>query len=66
MKLSKKLIFIRQDVDSIATVFSVTPERNARFDYTSLVWSEPYNLVVPRPGIETRLFAFLLPFQPMV
>lgn len=29
-------------------------------------WTEPYVMVVPRSEEEPRLFAFILPFQPMV
>ena len=36
-------------------------------DFTcGIVWSEPYNLVVPKPEFEDRLFAFIRPFQPVV
>ena len=30
------------------------------------VWSEALGLIVPRPGEEIRLFAFIGPFQPKV
>jgi glutamate receptor, ionotropic, invertebrate len=41
-------------------------DRVERFDYTASTWSEPFSFVAPRPGEESRLFAFIRPFQPMV
>lgn len=35
-------------------------------DYTFHTWSDGFRLVVPRPGEESRLFAFIGPFEPMV
>ncbi|KZS20158.1 Uncharacterized protein APZ42_013153 [Daphnia magna] len=38
-----------------------------RMDYTSsFAWVDGFSLVVPRPGEESRLFAFTRPFQPTV
>nr|CAH0107515.1 unnamed protein product [Daphnia galeata] len=37
-----------------------------RFDFTTFIWSEGFRLIVPRSGEESRLFAFIGPFQPMV
>ncbi len=41
-------------------------DRGERFDYTASAWSEAFSFVAPRPGQESRLFAFIGPFQPMV
>lgn len=41
-------------------------DRVERFDYTASAWSEAFSFVAPRPGQESRLFAFIGPFQPMV
>ena len=35
-------------------------------EYTSMVWTEPFTLIVPKPEEESRLFAFIRPFQPLV
>ena len=46
---------------------AVDPSRAERMDYTSgLGWSEPYDLVVPKPEFQSRLFAFVRPVQPLV
>jgi hypothetical protein len=35
-------------------------------DFAYFIWTEPQAMVVPRPGEEPRLFAFIRPFQPLV
>jgi hypothetical protein len=36
-------------------------------DFTSFfVWVDGFSLIVPKPGEESRLFAFIGPFQPAV
>ena len=35
-------------------------------DFTFFTLSEGFGLIVPRPGEESRLFAFVRPFQPTV
>ncbi len=35
-------------------------------DLAYFIWTEPQAMVVPRPGEEPRLFAFIRPFQPLV
>lgn len=35
-------------------------------DFSYFVWTEPYTMVVPRPGEVPRLFALIWPFQPIV
>lgn len=32
-------------------------------DFAYFMWAEPFAMVVPRPGEEPRLFAFVRPFQ---
>jgi hypothetical protein len=39
-------------------------DRVERMDFTSHTWSEGFSLIVPRPAEESRLFAFIGPFQP--
>lgn len=46
--------------------FIITPERKKKFDFAYFMWAEPYNMIVPVPGEEPRLFAFIRPFQPNV
>ncbi|XP_046453793.1 ionotropic receptor 93a-like [Daphnia pulex] len=41
-------------------------DRVKRFDYTASAWSEGFSFVTPRPDEESRLFAFIGPFQPAV
>jgi ionotropic glutamate receptor len=41
-------------------------DRVKRFDFTASAWSEGFSFVVPRPEEESRLFAFIGPFQPLV
>lgn len=55
-----------QEVDGLAVMLIVTPERKAKTDFTFMAWSEPYTLVVPKPEQLSRLFAFIRPFQPTV
>ena len=41
-------------------------DRKEDVDFTYAIWAETIDLVVPRPGEESRLFAFIRPFQPKV
>ena len=57
----------KQQCDAFVAPFIVDPSRAARMDFTSgLAWTEPYNIVVPKPELRSRLFAFIRPFQPSV
>ncbi|XP_046447217.1 glutamate receptor ionotropic, kainate 2-like [Daphnia pulex] len=40
-----------------------TPERKKVADFAYFMWTEPFTMVVPVPGEEPRLFAFIKPFQ---
>ncbi|XP_057374698.1 ionotropic receptor 93a-like isoform X2 [Daphnia carinata] len=54
-------------VDGIICGFGLTLDRMKRMGYTSsFVWVDGFSLVVPKPGEESRLFAFTGPFQPTV
>ena len=55
-----------KDIDGISSGFYVTLDRKERMDFTSFTWSDDFGLVEPRPGEESRLFAFIGPFQSMV
>nr|CAH0101184.1 unnamed protein product [Daphnia galeata] len=55
-----------KNIDGITPCFYLTMDRVERFDFTTFIWSEGFRLVVPRSGEESRLFAFIGPFQPMV
>lgn len=46
--------------------FIATPERKSKMDLAYFMWTEPHTMVVPLPGEEPRLFAFIRPFQPQV
>jgi hypothetical protein len=41
-------------------------DRVERMDYSFFTWTDGFSLVVPNPGEESRLFAFVRPFQPWV
>ena len=57
-------LLVIQEVDGFLGVSVITPEKAQVLDYTcGIIWSEPYNLVVPKPEYESRLFAFVRPFQ---
>jgi hypothetical protein len=55
-----------KNIDGITPCFYLTMDRVERFDFTTFIWSEGFRLIVPRSGEESRLFAFIGPFQPMV
>lgn len=46
--------------------FYLTMDRVERMDYSFFTWVDGFSLVVPNPGEESRLFAFVRPFQPWV
>lgn len=62
------LIFIRteKEVDGSPVAFIRTPERAIEMDFAYFLTAEPHAMVVPRPGEEPRLFAFIRPFQSSV
>jgi len=43
-----------------------TPERKKVADFAYFMWTEPFTMVVPVPGEEPRIFAFIKPFQNLV
>jgi ABC-type amino acid transport substrate-binding protein len=53
-------------VDALLNGLTATPERKKWVDFTYMIWTEPWTMVVPRPGEESRLFAFTKPFQSKV
>ncbi|KAK4012732.1 hypothetical protein OUZ56_024968 [Daphnia magna] len=56
-----------EDIDGIAQNFYLTMNRVQRLDYTTHPgWVDGFRLVVPRLGEESRLFAFIGPFEPLV
>ncbi len=59
-------MFFLQDVDGIACSFFLTMDRVERMDFTFHTFSDGFSLVVPKPEEESRLFAFIGPFQPNV
>lgn len=60
------VLSFKQKVDAATMGFIATPERKQIMDFAYFMWTEPYVMVVPRPGEEPRLFAFIRPFQPNV
>ena len=55
-----------QNIDAVNDGFIITVDRLEKMDFTYMIWAETQDLVVPKPGEESRLFAFVRPFQPMV
>ena len=55
-----------QEVDASVNGYVATPERTKNSDFSYFIWTEPYSMVVPQPGEEPRLFAFIRPFQTTV
>lgn len=47
----------------MVTLLAITPDRKERLDYTYFAWTEAYTFIVPKPELESRLFAFMQPFQ---
>ncbi|XP_046454942.1 glutamate receptor 3-like [Daphnia pulex] len=60
------LLMNDKNIEGIAVGFYPTMDRVKRFDFTASAWSEGFSFVVPRPEEESRLFAFIGPFQPLV
>ena len=58
--------FMKKEADASSVGFIPTPERKTMFDFAYFLLAEPQAMVVPRPGEEPRLFAFIRPFQPTV
>ena len=57
---------LMQEVDALVNGLAVSPERKKIMDFSYFIWTEPYSMVVPQPGEEPRLFAFVRPFQTTV
>ena len=56
-----------QEVDVLSAGMIPSIERKKTVDFAYMTWTEPYAMVVPRPNFnKERLFAFVLPFQPIV
>lgn len=54
----------QQQADAMLASLVIDPNRAARMDYTcGLGWAETYNIIVPKPEFQSRLFAFVRPFQ---
>jgi hypothetical protein len=43
-----------------------SPERKKKMDFSYFIWTELYSMVVPRAEEESRLLAFIRPFQSIV
>jgi ionotropic glutamate receptor len=57
---------MKQEVDGSTMGLIGTPERKIVVDFAYFMWTEPFTMVVPVPGEEPRLFAFIKPFQSSV
>jgi len=55
-----------QDIDINTAGMMSTPDRKKVIDFSYPFWIGPFKLLVPKPGEESRLFAFIRPFQPLV
>ncbi|XP_046446908.1 uncharacterized protein LOC124196138 [Daphnia pulex] len=59
-------LIAEREVDGSPVGFIPTPERAIKMDFAYFLTAEPHAMVVPRPGEEPRLFAFIRPFQSSV
>ncbi|EFX79932.1 hypothetical protein DAPPUDRAFT_103895 [Daphnia pulex] len=59
-------LFTDNEIDGASTGTTLTLENKQKMDLAYFVWSEPYMMVVPRPGEKSRLLAFVYPFDPLV
>jgi ionotropic glutamate receptor len=55
-----------QEIDGASTGITLTLENKKKMDLAYFAWSEPFKMVVPRPGETSRLLAFVYPFDPLV
>lgn len=63
----QSVLCIGQELDTAASSLLGTPERLKLCDFTtSWIWTENYSLIGPKPAQESRLFAFIRPFDSMV
>lgn len=61
-----KLCLILQEVDALVNGLVASPERKKKMDFSYFIWTELYSMVVPRAEEESRLLAFIRPFQSIV
>ncbi|KAI9566009.1 hypothetical protein GHT06_009808 [Daphnia sinensis] len=64
--LAIHLVSNKRVVDVYSNGVVATPERKQKVDLTYFIWTEPYSMVVPQPEVQSRIFAFIYPYQPMV
>ncbi|XP_046447431.1 glutamate receptor ionotropic, kainate 2-like isoform X2 [Daphnia pulex] len=55
-----------KELDGSSRFIIATYERMKSTDFAFFMWAEPLAMVVPRPGEEPRIFAFVHPFQSTV
>ena len=55
-----------QNIDAVDSGFIITVDRKEKVEFTYAIWAEADGIIVPKPGEESRLFAFIRPFQPTV
>ncbi|XP_046635987.1 glutamate receptor ionotropic, delta-2-like isoform X2 [Daphnia pulicaria] len=59
-------LFTDKEIDGASTGITLTLENKKKMDLAYFAWSEPFKMVVPRPGEKSRLLAFVYPFDPLV
>ncbi|EFX79723.1 hypothetical protein DAPPUDRAFT_103904 [Daphnia pulex] len=59
-------LIAEKEIDASSLGFIPTPERKKVVDFAYFLSAEPQAMVVPRPGEEPRLLAFIRPFQSSV
>lgn len=64
--IEKYFHIVEKDVDGTTLGLIASPERKEKLDFAYVAWTEPYSMVVPRPGEVPKLFAFIRPFQQRV
>ena len=55
-----------KNIDAMCAGFIITIDRKEKMDFVYAIVTDLWTIVVPVPGEESRLFAFIGPFQPMV
>ncbi|XP_046447218.1 glutamate receptor ionotropic, delta-2-like [Daphnia pulex] len=59
-------LFTDNEIDGASIGATLTLENKQKMDLAYYIWTEPYKMVVPRPGEKSRLLAFVYPFDPLV
>ncbi|XP_046446872.1 uncharacterized protein LOC124196104 [Daphnia pulex] len=59
-------LVMNKEADALVSGLVASPERKKKMDFSYFIWTELYSMVVPRAEEESRLLAFIRPFQSIV